>query len=161
MRPEDQDELRRQAQRVLSRRISADPESSVHTPEPAAGSRPQQLETQPRRRAERQGQRTPRERPRLRPRADADGRRVVQRVEVPDTRVADEARARAARRLAADDTPSSVQRRPAHSPTSNASRSQLRSMLMDRDQLKRAILLSEILGKPVSLRNREESGYRG
>jgi hypothetical protein len=34
-------------------------------------------------------------------------------------------------------------------------------MLMDRDQLKRAILLSEILGKPVSLRNREESGYRG
>jgi hypothetical protein len=159
MRPEDQDELRRQAQRVLSRRISADPESSVHTPEPDAGRRPQQLETQPQRRSERQ--RTPRERPRLRPRADADGRRVVQRVEVPDTRVADEARARAARRLAADDTPSSVQRRPAHSPTSNASRSQLRSMLMDRDQLKRAILLSEILGKPVSLRNREESGYRG
>jgi len=158
MRPEDQDELRRQAQRVLSRRISADPESSVHTPDAETSRRPQQFE--PRRQRQPDQPRRDRQTER-RPQADADGRRVIQRVEIADTRAIDEAAARAVRRSVADNRPATVQRSSAYRATHNQRRDQLRAILLNKDARKQAILLSEILGKPVSLRNQGESGFQG
>ena len=177
MQPGDQEELRRRAQEAMTRRRpteaertaqteEAAPERPVNMPAPPAPSRP--VET-PRPQRPRQNQpqrprpwqseeRRPPRRPRPLTQRSAEEGPPPERPAIPDTRAADEARARAERRRMADNEAPSVERHAAYRTGSSIQVQQLRRTLQNKHQIRQAILLNEILGPPVSLRKPGESG---
>lgn len=164
MQPQDQDELRRKAQEVLARRI---PLESAPPAEPPSTPAPPRRPRQGRSRAPRpEPQRPERVDPPPSPRHPALEVETIQiePVEVLEEEYAppeiEEPMARTERRRYDDEEtqPEPVTRRQR---MASGRQARIRRALNDRDAVRQAILLNEILGKPVSLREREGSGTFG
>lgn len=160
LEPMDQEELRRRAQQAMTRKRTPEPESTVPTEESAPSrpverrvARPAQRPTQ--RPAQQRRQRLERPRPES---TESEEGRISERIERLSTLAEDEARARAERRRAADATAPTVQRHAGYHSAGPPQVSQLRGTLRNKQALRQAILLNEILGKPVALRDQQDSG---
>jgi hypothetical protein len=178
MQPSDQDELRRQAQKVLTRRIEVDTERREPPARPRQQPPPRRTQLPP---AQSDGQRQRqkardaeklRELNERRQREQQRARPVVEvNIQEPDARLD-----RAERRRVADDVSSSSVHRDIHRGTHEGvhqsrhqdihagayaradaarRRNQIYRDLFDPEALKRAIVLAEIIGKPVALREHE------
>src|SRR5690606_31191640 len=127
MEPMDQEELRKQAQRALTRRISADPESTVHSEETAP---PRPVQRRVQRPAQQPAQQRRRQRAERRPQAEMrvpEADQIGDRIERLSNLAEDEARARAERRRMTEESPPGVQRHSAYRTAGTPQIGQLRS----------------------------------
>ncbi len=146
MQAHDQDELRKQAQRALSRRIGTD--SSESSAPPQQDERPRERERpRPRRRAEEQPRsREPREREFTA--SEAAEPRVIETVSRQD---AEEPMARTERRPVASSENAPQVERSAYDVRAPR-HGEIYNQLHSRASLRRALIINEVLGRPKALR---------
>ena len=150
MQAHDQDELRKQAQRVLTRRIPTNPDRRDEAPpepeQPRERRRPQEFELPRERQRSREPERPP--------------ARVPTMIELAEPRILEsaspspshdlETMARTERRAISPSSASRVER--SAYDVVPPRRSEIYGMLHSRASLRRALIVSEILGRPKALR---------
>lgn len=156
MQPFDQDELRRRAQEVLTRRVPLEPEETPPPPEPVYAEPRRPREPRP-------------ETPRPREFEDDLERRprevyvepLPPEIVTVEPTYEDAPMARTERRVYAEtpDTPAEPDMLRARSRGDRTS--QIVRVLHDRQALRQAVILAEILGKPVALREVGDSDTFG
>lgn len=142
MQAHDQDELRRAAQKVLTRRIAME----------------QGKRNQPQREPERPRQRERPPEPEFDPTTLEAGPSLIEMAESPI--VSEEPMARTERRTTNSQPAAPRTKRPAYVPMASRRGNTYRA-LHSRSSLRQAIVLSEILGPPKALREQDDTGPFG